>query len=166
MSAFWASRENEINNCGDVPHGGHAADERWIGPRVVFHFLRTSRAAIAAQVEQIHVVTARRDVVHPRCIAKLEIEGGACRIGRAVHEQDGALRPERSHVGRTLVTHVNLYARLRLNHELVDSNVWRLPKRLRSECRDDGGDQIDPAHEDTPLMATTVSVARCLTRPK
>ena len=77
------------------------------------------RFAVAVQVEQVDVVAARGDVIHPRQSIELEVESGMRRIGGAVHEQHRALGTEWVEVGRPLVAHENLDAGIvRRHHEL------------------------------------------------
>jgi len=109
---------DEIDHRADVLDGGLAAHDRRIALGVLRHLFRADRFAVAAQVEQVDVVAARRDVIHPRHVAELEIEGGRGRVGGAVHVQHRAFRPERRHVRRTLVAHVDLDAGVRRHHHL------------------------------------------------
>src|SRR5262245_41239710 len=78
-----AAGENEIHGCRNVLDGGLATDDRWVSLGILLHFFWTSRAAVTAEVDQIHVITPRRDVLHPGCVAKFEIKGSACWISRA-----------------------------------------------------------------------------------
>jgi hypothetical protein len=73
--------------------------------------------AIAAQIEKVDVIAALGDVIHPRHSTEREVEGGAGRISRAMHEEYGALRTERGHIGRVLVAHVDLDPRVRGFHD-------------------------------------------------
>ena len=114
-----------------------------MGLGLVVHLARPRRLAVAAHVEQIDVVAARRDVFHPGQAIELEVECRLGRIGRAMHEQQCALRPEPRHVGRPLVAHVDLDAGIGgRHHHLLGDELGRgrggsgrdhvLPDDLRS----------------------------------
>jgi hypothetical protein len=58
-------RARIIDDRADVLDGGVAAHDRRIDLGVLGHLVRPGRFAVAADVEQVHVVAARRDVLHP-----------------------------------------------------------------------------------------------------
>src|SRR5262245_40744558 len=102
-----ASREDEINDRANILHRSVTTHD-WRVRRGIFrHFLRACGFAIAAQIEKINVVPARRDVVHPRHSAELEIEGRAGRISCAMHVEYRAFGTERGHLDRALIAHVD-----------------------------------------------------------
>jgi hypothetical protein len=82
----YGERENEIDHGGDVLGRGFGAHDRRMRVWALCHFGRTRGVAAAAQVEQINVVTARGDVIHPGTALDRQIEGGMRRISSAVHE--------------------------------------------------------------------------------
>jgi len=146
-----AAFENEIDDRGDIRDGGHAAHDRCVGVGCLVHLLRTCRSAVSPQVEQIDVVTARGDVVHPRQPVELEVERGVRGIGRTVHEQQRALGSERGQVGRALVAHVDFNAGFRRHHHLFHDHLRRLRPGLRRECRrESSGEQICRSHHVLP----------------
>src|SRR5665213_1935449 len=67
------------------------------------------------------------DVVHPREAAELQIERGVGRIGRAVDEQHGALRPEIGPVGGMLVADEQLNAGV--GRSAASAGIADAPKR-------------------------------------
>ena len=154
-----AALENEIDDRRDILDGGDAAHDRRIGVGFVVHLLRSCGFAVAADVEQVDVVAARGDVVHPRHAVELEVERRVRGVGRAVHEQQRALGSECGHVGRVLVAHVDFNARFRRHHHLFHDDLRSLRQSLRGAdlrgecCRDDGGEQIDRSHHVLPVAA-------------
>ena len=115
-----APLEDKVDDGGNILDRGVGAHDRWIGVGLLRHLLRPRGFAVAAQIEQIDVVTAGGDVIHPRQAAEPEIERGVRRIGRAMHEQQCALGPERRHVGGPLVADIDLDAGIeRRHHEFL-----------------------------------------------
>jgi hypothetical protein len=68
-------------------------------------------------------VPARGDEFHPRLAAERQVEAGVGRIGRAVHEQQRALRRERREIGRPLVADIDFDARLGGHHEFFGDDL-------------------------------------------
>ena len=154
-----AALENEIDDRRDILDGGDAAHDRRIGVGFVVHLLGSRGFAVAADVEQVDVVAARGDVIHPRHAIELEVERRVRGVGGAVHEQQRALGSECGHVGRALVAHVDFNARFRRHHHLFHDDLRSLRQSLRGAdlrgecCRDDSGEQIDRSHHVLPVAA-------------
>ncbi len=124
-----AALEDEVDHRADVLDGDVAAYQRRIVLRVFRHLLGPHRLAVTAQVDQIDIVAARRDVIHPRQAAELQVKRRGCRIGGAVDVEHRALRPERGHVGGPLVADVDLDAGVRRHHHLFRHQARRLRQR-------------------------------------
>ena len=78
------AREHEVDDGANILDRGVAAHDRRIGLRVLRHLLRPARFAVAADVEEVHVVAACGDVIHPGLAIKREVKCGARGIGRAM----------------------------------------------------------------------------------
>src|ERR1700730_19107513 len=61
----WRSYARRHDNGANVLDRGVAAHDRRIGLGILRHLLGTARFAVAAEVEEVHVVAARGDVLHP-----------------------------------------------------------------------------------------------------
>jgi hypothetical protein len=95
------------------------------------HLRRPGRAAVAAQIDEVDVVTALGDVIHPGEAVQPQVEGGFGGIGRAVHVEQDLVGGELLHALRVLVAHVELDARVgRGHHELFHDDLRGLGEGL------------------------------------
>ena len=128
-----AAGKNEIDRGGDILDRGLGAHDRRIGIGTLRHFRRARGFAVAAQIEQINVVAARGDVIHPRAAFDRQIEGGVRGVSGAVDEQHRAFGAECAHLRRPLVAHENLDAGIaRRHHEVFGGERLGLIRQRRS----------------------------------
>ena len=117
---YAATRQDEVDGRADVAHRFMHAGEGRVGCGRLRHGRGPGRAAVAADVERIDVVTAHREVTHPAAARQLDVEGAAGGKGRSMHEEHDAL-------GRVFVR-----ARSMLVAQLqFDTGVRRDPQILR-----------------------------------
>jgi hypothetical protein len=70
-----------------VARRGVGAYDRRVALGRLVHLGRARRFSVAAQVDEIGVVAAARDVVHPGQAVELQVERSRRRVGRAVDEK-------------------------------------------------------------------------------
>ncbi len=84
--------QDVVDGRAEVVRRDFGRNDRLVRFRRLAHFRRPGRAAIAPDIDQIDVISARRDQIHHRDAFDRQVEGGLGRIGCAMHEQQDLVR--------------------------------------------------------------------------
>ena len=87
-------REDMVDRGAKIVHRVGGGDDRLVLLRRLVHGGRPRRAAVAAYVDEIDVEAGLREQIHHRDALDRQIESRFRRIGRAMHEKQGAVGPE------------------------------------------------------------------------
>src|SRR3954465_4311559 len=114
--------EDEVDRRAVIARRGVGAHDRRVTLGRLVHLGRARRFSVAAYVDEIDVIAAARDVVHPGQAVELQVEGGLGRIRGTVDEEDDVVGAEPAGAARMLVAHVELHAWIGArNHEFFRS---------------------------------------------
>ena len=118
------SRPDEGNRRRDVADRDLGADDRRVVRRRHRHLRRPCRVAVAPDVDEVDVITAAGEMIHPRHPRQRKIEGSRRRIGRSGDEQDRLFGRELREVGPALVADEQLDpGRVARDHDFFGDNM-------------------------------------------
>jgi len=100
--------QDVIRRGAEVTHGYFRRHDRYVRGCRLAHFRRPRRTAIASDIDQINVVSARSDQLHHRRALDRQIKGGFGWISRAVHVKQNLVGRKRRYADGTFVAHVEL----------------------------------------------------------
>ena len=147
-----ATLENEIDRSADVLDRRRRANQGHICRSRLRHLRRPGRTTITAQIDQVDVVAALGNVIHPRKPVQRQIEGGLGRIGGAMHVQQDAFGRKSADACRMLVTHIQVDAGVaRRHHEFFhDSGRCSLRASQQSQTAQRYSQHLQDASQYAP----------------